>query len=941
MWFVDMKELPTTERTLKSQGQKEGKTVEIFTHISELHIGADQLENDMEYTCQASHNSKNYTATWSYCKARPSAKPLIHLKKPHLSDPSLQPSALVTASCVVEAAPNSKVSWLLDEKENKNTSTEKKNQQPSRSTELTVSNLTLSATDWEQHHKITCRVKQPCDEKPEEKTVDIIEFGVKTPIVEIRRPLAKDKLEEDAVLECSARDVPSGELSVSFQVNQTSLAPSQYVDLPKGHHSLTISITVPTEHHKKATNFSCKVQQSPSKHWTSKNTANIFGDPSVELLLDPSVRKSGLQKLLCTGTGFKPKITWLTNSGNRTDNSSKATMQADGRMKVFSEMDVLLEEWNEGKEFTCSVNDLQETTQKKISDCAAHLSAKPLIHLEKPHLSDPSLQPSALVTASCVVEAAPNSKVSWLLDEKENKNTSTEKKNQQPSRSTELTVSNLTLSATDWEQHHKITCRVKQPCDEKPEEKTVDIIEFGVKTPIVEIRRPLAKDKLEEDAVLECSARDVPSGELSVSFQVNQTSLAPSQYVDLPKGQHSLTISITVPTEHHKKATNFSCKVQQSPSKHWTSQTTGNIFGGPSVELLLVPSVKKSGLQKLLCTGTGFKPKITWLTNSGNRTDNSSKATMQADGRMKVFSEMDVLLEEWNEGKEFTCSVNDLQETTQEKISDCAVTAPSAPLAQVYLLGPSLSDMRSADHVPLTCLVIGHRVTDFSIAWKVKKVVQSQGITTGPPKDHSNGTQSVQSILRLSASTWNEHAEVSCEVNHRCSNKTQDHNIIKVRETKLPTVQILRPSNTDLYASHNSTLLCLITGFYPADISVHWELDQKRLDVSRFTNSPVGPHSAGQDFSMHSALTLLASAHEHGTFSCVINHQSSLTPIISKLVNLYEITEQSIYFNENMSETTTEDMAAETWNMTCAFIALFLIALIYGFSVTLVRVKVE
>ncbi|KAL7861235.1 hypothetical protein AOLI_G00175840, partial [Acnodon oligacanthus] len=254
---------------------------------------------------------------------------------------------------------------------------------------------------------------------------------------------------------------------------------------------------------------------------------------------------------------------------------------------------------------------------------------------------------------------------------------------------------------------------------------------------------------------------------------------------------------------------------------------------------------------------------------------------------------------------------------------------------------------------------------------------------------------------------------------------------------KHPTVRILSPSDSDLSASQDSTLLCLITGFYPDDISIHWELDQKRLDVSRFTNSPVGLRSAGQDYSMHSALTLPASGHEHGTFSCIVNHQSSPSPIISTLDNLYasvtqtrpslkmlqaqnelvclvygyspsaidvlwlldgvnitdkhnttspakgpdgkfsvksqlqvlpsewppgstytclvmhvtgplnqtiskaEIIDQNIYFDENMTEATTEDVAAETWNMACAFIALFLIALIYGFSVTLVRVKVE
>ncbi|XP_036418930.1 uncharacterized protein LOC118802491 [Colossoma macropomum] len=1169
-WFMDKKELTVTGRTLKSQGQKEGKPVEIFTHISEILVGADELEKGTKYTCEASHSSKNYVATWTSCKAHPSAKPLIHLEKPRLSDPSLQPDSVVTASCVVKAALSSVISWVLNGNEEKKASAEQKKRQTS-STELTVSNLTLSAREWEQLHSITCRVKQPCDEKPEEKTVNGLESAEKDLTVEIRRPLWDVLNGDGAVLECSARNVPSGELSVTFQANQTLLGQVQYVDLPKGQNSLTTRITVPVQHREKDNSFTCKVQQSPSKQWTSDPTGKIFGDPSVELLLVPSAGKSEPQKLLCTGTGFKPEIKWLPNSGKGPVVPSKAMIQADGRMKsvhsviswvlngneekkasaeqknrqtsstelTVSNLTLSAREWEQLQSITCrvkqpcdekpeekTVNGL-ESAEKDLTveirrplwdvlngdgavlECSArnvpsgelsvtfqanqtllgqvqyvdlpkgqnsltaritvpaqhrekdnsftckvqqspskqwtsdptgkifaHPSAKPLIHLEKPRLSDPSLQPDSVVTASCVVEAVLSSIISWVLNGNEEKKASAEQKDRQPSSSTELTVSNLTLSAREWEQLHSITCRVKQPCDEKPEEKTVNGLESAEKDLTVEIRRPLSDNLNGDGAVLECSARNVPSGELSVTFQANQTLLGQVQYVDLPKGQNSLTARITVPAQHREKDNSFTCKVQQSPSKQWTSDPTGKIFGDPSMDLSLVPSVRKSEPQKLLCTGTGFKPEIKWLPNSGKGPDVPSKAMIQADGRMKVFSEMDLSLEEWNEGKEFTCQVTDLKKTIKENISACAVTAPFAQLAQVYLLGPSLSDMRSAD-VPLTCLVTGHRVKDFSITWKIDKVIQSQDITTEPPKDHANGTQSVQSILKLPASRWNAYAEVSCEVSHRCSSKTQDHNIVKVREPKRPTVRILSPSDSDLSASHNSTLLCLITGFYPADISVHWELDQKRLDVSRFTNSPVGPHSAGRDFSMHSALTLLASGHEHGTFSCVVNHQSSSSPIVSTLDNLYasvtktkpsvkilqardelvclayeyspsaisitwlldgvtiarkhnitspakgpdgkfnvksqlqvlpsewppgsvytcqvmhitgtinhniskaEIIEQSIYFDENMSEATTEDMTAETWNMACAFIALFLIALIYGFSVTLVRVKVE
>lgn len=106
-------------------------------------------------------------------------------------------------------------------------------------------------------------------------------------------------------------------------------------------------------------------------------------------------------------------------------------------------------------------------------------------------------------------------------------------------------------------------------------------------------------------------------------------------------------------------------------------------------------------------------------------------------------------------------------------------------------------------------------------------------------------------------------------------------------DLKSPTVRIVSPSDEDLSGFHSTTLLCLIDGFRPADISVTWELNGIRQDESRFTNSPVGVRAAWGDYSMHSALILPASKREDGVFSCVVSHESSEKPIISTIDNIY------------------------------------------------------
>lgn len=92
------------------------------------------------------------------------------------------------------------------------------------------------------------------------------------------------------------------------------------------------------------------------------------GKPSVELSVVSSVDKSATQKLLCSGTGFNPKITWFPNfAGNA---SSKVTVEADGHMKVSSETLLPLQTWNNGDTFTCTVRGQDNVSvQKSISAC--------------------------------------------------------------------------------------------------------------------------------------------------------------------------------------------------------------------------------------------------------------------------------------------------------------------------------------------------------------------------------------------------------------------------------------------------------------------------------------------------------------------------------------------------------------------------------------------
>lgn len=106
-------------------------------------------------------------------------------------------------------------------------------------------------------------------------------------------------------------------------------------------------------------------------------------------------------------------------------------------------------------------------------------------------------------------------------------------------------------------------------------------------------------------------------------------------------------------------------------------------------------------------------------------------------------------------------------------------------------------------------------------------------------------------------------------------------------ELKRPTIRIRVPSDDELLGSNDAALLCLIDGFFPADISVHWELDDIKLDASRFKNSWPLQFGSVHSYFMQSTLIISPLKKENGTFYCVVRHESSTDPIKTEISNIY------------------------------------------------------
>nr|XP_021330467.1 uncharacterized protein ighd [Danio rerio] len=882
------------------------------------------------------------------------------------------------------------VSWLVDGQSEPTTTPHKD------LSNNTVSYLTVSTKDWLKK-TIVCFAQHPCfsNESRENQAEDV----KKDPEVEIRRSFMKSSAPvSDAVLECVVGDLSPGEVCITFQANNVDISDLDCVDSAPSNNSWSLirNFTIPSSNQTTENNFTCKVHRA-FKEWTSKPTGHIFDNASSELVVGPKVVQSSseYQKLLCSATGFYPKIQWLPQSSVKASNSTVTLMQ-DGHVKVYSEILVPQDEWNKGVNYTCLVTDgtNKETVEKNTSICSA---------------------PEYTV-------------VSWLVDGQSEPTTTPHKD------LSNNTVSYLTVSTKDWLKK-TIVCFAQHPCfsNESHENQAENV----KKDPEVEIRRSFMKSSAPVGgAVLECVVGDLSPGEVCITFQANNVDISDLDCVDSAPSNNSWSLirNFTIPSSNQTTENNFTCKVH-SAFKEWTSKPTGHIFDNASSELVVGPKVVQSSseYQKLLCSATGFYPKIQWLPQSSVKASNSTVTLMQ-DGHVKVYSEILVPQDEWNKGVNYTCLVTDgtNREPVEKNTSICSVIAPSSQQADVFLLGPPLS-FASSD-LNLTCIVIGQNVEYFIFQWKVNGN-NSDGIDQAPVQ-HLNGTQSKVNLLKVSVNTWNSHALITCEVKHLCSVDTQKQRILKTRDPKQPTVRILRPSDSDLSGGKISSLVCFISDFFPSDILVEWKLNGKQLSRSQFSNSPLVALSSG-GFSMHSALILPGEQQKDGIYSCEVSHESSQKPINATLENLYAslhhsapsaellqgadglmclvsgfspssinitwfmgmtemseqnktklakypdgkfliqshlplkpsdwapgevytcrvthvtgtqwfnisknsvISEEAIFMNEIKPEFIPQDTVGEVWNMACAFLILFLLALVYGCTVTLVKVKSE
>ncbi|ETE71055.1 hypothetical protein L345_03129 [Ophiophagus hannah] len=278
------------------------------------------------------------------------------------------------------------------------------------------------------------------------------------------------------------------------------------------------------------------------------------------------------------------------------------------------------------------------------------------------------------------------------------------------------------------------------------------------------------------------------------------------------------------------------------------------------------------------------KAKVEWLKNGVQLQEKEEVALRPIVGKGSGYSSfihLNISKESWDKGDLYTCKVTRLpgsQNVTMHNASKCQVCYGCMHQPTMSFTKPSYKSLLDRSAI-LVCTVISSNLENAQITWLVNGKPSSDVVHERVTTD-ANGSQKLRSNHSVSLEQWTKGTIFTCKVTGSCFEEhRKEITIEKATQMKPPSVIISRaPLEISLESTTALILICDVSGFSPADISISWERNNVPLNKKLYDNGVATQMANG--YSVYSILKISRDepGGKGGSYCCIVHHPTSQSP---------------------------------------------------------------